>query len=54
MGNLLHQSLEEIWFLERFIKLRERLAAGLRSEATAMCQACTNVAHKAAGTSHIP
>ncbi len=54
MGNLLHQSLEEIWFLERFIKLRELLAAGLRSEATSMCQVCTNVAHKTAGTSHIP
>lgn len=45
MGNILENSLEEIWFSEKFVRVRDSLSQGQRTEASSMCQECTNQAH---------
>jgi 2-deoxy-scyllo-inosamine dehydrogenase (SAM-dependent) len=53
MGNLVTQSLHEIWHGEEFVRLRHALAAGNRAGAAAICQKCSNTAHAVAGRSHV-
>jgi len=43
MGNVLDQSLPEIWFSKRFNSIREQLNKGNRNGATAICNKCDNV-----------
>lgn len=54
MGNILQQSLEEIWYSEEFERIRKATAEGRRESASVICRLCTNVAHTIPGTSHIP
>lgn len=50
MGNILDQSLPEIWNSARFREYRRRLSQGDRS-VDAMCLRCSNVAHSKPGLS---
>jgi 2-deoxy-scyllo-inosamine dehydrogenase (SAM-dependent) len=54
MGNIMENSLEEIWFSEEFVRYRELLAQGGRLEASEICRSCTNRDHRIPGTSHNP
>lgn len=49
MGNIMHQSLEKIWFSERFVHIRELLKKGMRKEATSVCRVCDNEEYFAPG-----
>lgn len=40
MGNIVEQSLEEIWLTENFIRMRELLKKGNRAEASPICRYC--------------
>lgn len=44
MGNIMHQSLEDIWFSPMFSYIREQLASGNRDVA-GICRICNNTAH---------
>jgi 2-deoxy-scyllo-inosamine dehydrogenase (SAM-dependent) len=50
-GNIMESPLEAIWADERLVRIRELLAAGRRSQAGAMCAACSNRAHVRPGQS---
>jgi 2-deoxy-scyllo-inosamine dehydrogenase (SAM-dependent) len=50
MGNILTHSLSEIWFGEKFVKLRASLLEGDRS-VTEICRKCSNKAHTVEGQS---
>jgi GTP 3',8-cyclase len=45
LGDLASQDLEEIWFGEPASKLRDVLAAGLRSDAASVCRSCDHRAY---------
>ena len=49
MGNIVGQSLEEIWFSEKFIYIRELLKKGNRAEAPPICRYCDNREYFAPG-----
>jgi 2-deoxy-scyllo-inosamine dehydrogenase (SAM-dependent) len=51
MGNVMERPLEHIWFSEAFVKVRSLLLEGLRSDASALCANCDNLAHTQAGSS---
>lgn len=40
MGNIAHQSLEEIWFSEEFVRIRHLLQQGRRKDASPLCREC--------------
>ncbi|MBI4870553.1 MAG: SPASM domain-containing protein [Candidatus Riflebacteria bacterium] len=44
MGSILERPLDEIWFSERFVRLRSHLVRGDRTQ-TEICRHCTNRAH---------
>lgn len=48
-GNVLHQSIEEIWYSERFVGLRRLLQAGRRAEASPSCAKCSSAEYFAPG-----
>ena len=48
-GNLLRESLEEIWFSERFVRVRNLLQEGRRAEASGACARCSNAEYFASG-----
>lgn len=50
MGNILESSIEEIWFSEKYVHLREILKSGTRDKATSVCKNCNNQAHTEPGT----
>lgn len=54
MGNILEESLEQVWFSEKFVYIRGLLSRGNRTAASSLCQNCTNQAHIIPGTSHLP
>jgi cyclic pyranopterin phosphate synthase len=54
MGNILESSLAEIWFSKAFVRIRQLLSQGRRSEASALCGLCTNRVHQIQGTSYYP
>jgi radical SAM protein with 4Fe4S-binding SPASM domain len=54
MGNIMEQSLDDIWYSEEFEKIRSVLRQGRRLDAMDLCAKCTNVAHVEEGTSHLP
>jgi cyclic pyranopterin phosphate synthase len=54
MGNILTSSLQDIWFSEEFVRIRDLVAEGSRAVASAICRQCTNQAHQIPGTSYIP
>lgn len=51
MGNILENSVEEIWFSERFTHFRSLLEQGKRKEASSICRQCTNQDHVTSGIS---
>ena len=42
MGDLKKQSIEEIWFSDKFIEIRELLKKGRRDTASSICRHCSN------------
>ena len=44
-GNIIEQSIEDVWFSEKFIKVRELLKNGQRDIASAICKYCDNKEH---------
>ncbi len=52
MGNIMRQSVEEIWYSEQFVRLRRLLAEGRRAEAAPICGRCNNTAHPEPGTTY--
>ena len=42
MGNITRQPLEEIWFSERFARVRHLLQRGERDRASPICRNCDN------------
>lgn len=54
MGNILDNSIEEIWLAEEFVDIRNKVAEGHRTGTTSICNACNNLAHAIRGTSHWP
>lgn len=54
MGNIMSQSLEEIWFSKEFCNIRQEVSLGRRANGASICRACSNKAHAIPGTSHIP
>lgn len=51
MGNILQQSLKEIWYSSEYRRLRTCLASGDRSNASIICRVCDNADHVVAGSS---
>lgn len=49
MGNIMRQSLVEIWFSEKFIHTRGLLKRGMRNEASSICRMCNNEEYFASG-----
>jgi GTP 3',8-cyclase len=49
MGNIISQSLEDIWFSPDFKRIRKLLQAGNRSDASAICRLCNNQEYFAPG-----
>jgi cyclic pyranopterin phosphate synthase len=52
MGNILHQSLKEIWFSPRFSRIRELLKQGRRVEASPICAKCSNTEYCGPGENY--
>ena len=50
-GNIMENTLDEIWYSDKFVRVRRLLAQGKRNEASEICRKCTNQAHTAIGTS---
>ena len=49
MGNIIDQSLEEIWFSDKMLNIRELLRKGKRSEAASICRHCDDTEYYAPG-----
>lgn len=54
MGNIMEESLEDIWNGEKFVAYRQALADGDRRNGADICRSCTNTAHTERDTSHLP
>lgn len=54
MGNIMEQSIKEIWYSDKFIRLRELLARGSRLDGASICKKCTNTDHNLPGNSFTP
>lgn len=54
MGNIMNNSIEEIWNSKKFIQIRKSLAKGNRREASEICLSCSNAAHQDPGSSYVP
>lgn len=44
LGNISNSTIKDIWFSQKYTKIREQLAAGLRNELSP-CNQCNNLAH---------
>jgi GTP 3',8-cyclase len=51
MGNIVASSLPDIWFSENFVRIRQMLVEGKRTEASNICKPCTNICHRTPGNS---
>lgn len=49
MGNIVEQSLEEIWFSKKFTQMRELLKKGKRAETSPICRNCDDREYFASG-----
>jgi 2-deoxy-scyllo-inosamine dehydrogenase (SAM-dependent) len=50
-GNICTESLDAIWYSPEFVRIRDMLASGDRSDAASICAQCTNRAHTRTGRS---
>lgn len=51
MGNVMQNSLEEIWLDTKFVEIRKLLEKGKRSEASDICKNCNDIESISAGSS---
>ena len=54
MGNIVENSLEDVWFSERFVEMRRKLQRGERRDAAPMCSNCSNEEYFARGEAFWP
>lgn len=53
MGNIMNQSLEEIWFSEEFLRIRRLLNEGNRANASSICAKCNDTEYFAKGENYM-
>jgi GTP 3',8-cyclase len=52
MGNLINQSIDEIWFSKKFISIRKQLKKGQRATASYICKNCNDKEYFALGENY--